>query len=214
MTASIHNGATRQHILNAALKHFAHSGYAAASVQQIVSAAKVSKPTLYYYFADKAQLFQALVAEAHDERLRRMKMAAARTSGIRAQLVEILVVLFDYFRENRELMRISLATAFSAPGEVPPACDCKDRCERNFEFVHDLIKQGLTRGELDSRFASRELAFGFYGQANGYLMSHLLAPAAPLNRALAKRIVELFFSGATAKQKLSRTKKTSAAKRL
>ena len=77
------NGETRQEILRAALKRFAHGGYAATSVQQIVSDAKVSKPTLYYYFADKAELFQALVHEAHDERYRLLREAAARAGKMR-----------------------------------------------------------------------------------------------------------------------------------
>jgi AcrR family transcriptional regulator len=194
------NGETRQEILRAALKRFAHAGYAAASVQQIVDDAKVSKPTLYYYFADKAELFQALVNEAHDERYRRIQDAVKRAKDVRAQLVEILVVLFDYFRDNRELMRISLATAFASPGEVPEGFNCSDRCERNFELVHAIIKKGLAEGEFDSQFGSRELAFGFYGQANAYLMMQLLAPESPLDRALAERIVTLFYSGAGAKK--------------
>lgn len=202
------NGETRHDILRAALKRFAHAGYAATSVQQIVDDAKVSKPTLYYYFADKAELFQALVNEAHDERYRLLQEAAARGKEVRTQLVAILVVLFDYFRDNRELMRISLATAFAAPGEVPAGCDCSDRCERNFEFVHSLIKGGLRRGELDKQFGSRELAFGFYGLANSYLMIHLLEPTEPLDSKMADRIVNLFLSGAMAK-KSAETKKRS-----
>lgn len=206
------NGETRQDILRAALKRFAHGGYAATSVQQIVDDAKVSKPTLYYYFADKAELFQALVNEAHDERFRLLQEAAARAKDVRSQLVEILVVLFDYFQENRELMRISLATAFAAPGEVPAGCDCADRCERNFEFVHSLIKTGLKRGELNDRFDSRKLAFGFYGQANSYLMMHLLAPDAAPDRNMAERIVDLFFSGAGAPQPKQRKRKSLSRK--
>lgn len=194
------NGETRQDILRAALKRFAHGGYAATSVQQIVDDAKVSKPTLYYYFSDKAELFQALVYEAHDERFRRIQDAIKRTKNVRAQLVEILVVLFDYFRDNRELMRISLATAFASPGEVPAGFNCSDRCERNFELVHTIIKKGLAEGEFDSRFESRELAFGFYGQANAYLMMQILAPESPLDRVLAERIVDLFYSGAAIKR--------------
>ena len=194
------NGETRQQILRAALKRFAHSGYAATSVQQIVGDAKVSKPTLYYYFADKAELFQALVNEAHDERYRRIKTALERTSGLRVQLVEILVVLFDYFRDNRELMRLSLATAFASPGEVPPGYSCADRCERNFELLHQVIKRGQAQGEIGKRFDSRELALGFYGQANIYLMMHLLAPDEPLNRKTAERIVDLFLFGAGAEK--------------
>lgn len=211
MVIPITNGETRQEILRAALKRFAHGGYAATSVQQIVGDAKVSKPTLYYYFSDKAELFQALVHEAHDERYRRIQAAVQRAKNVRSQLVEILVVLFDYFRENRELMRISLATAFAAPGEVPEGCNCAERCERNFELVHAIIKKGLADGELNSQFGSRELAFGFYGQANAYLMMQLLAPEAPLDRALAERIVALFYSGAGARKAAapkSRTRKS------
>jgi len=194
------NGETRQDILRAALKRFAHGGYAATSVQQIVGDAKVSKPTLYYYFSDKAELFQALVNEAHDERFRRIQVAVKRAKTVRSQLVEILVVLFDYFRENRELMRISLATAFASPGEVPEGFNCSDRCERNFELVHAIVKQGLATGELNKKFGSRELAFGFYGQANAHLMMQLFSPDVPLNRELAERIVDLFYSGAGTKK--------------
>jgi len=195
------NGETRQEILRAALKRFAHAGYAAASVQQIVGDAQVSKPTLYYYFSDKAALFEALVHEAHDERYRLMQVAANRTRDLRSQLVEILNVLFEYFSENRELMRISLATAFASPGEMPRGLKYADRCERNFEFVHTLMKAALARGELDRGFDSQELAFGFYGQANAYLMSHLLMPQSKLNRQKAERIVDLFLAGAAPKAK-------------
>jgi AcrR family transcriptional regulator len=201
MVNSSSNSRTRQVILRAALKRFAHAGYAGTSVQQIVAGAKVSKPTLYYYFPDKAGLFQALVNEALDERYRLMHEAADRAGGFRVQLVEIVAVLFDYFRENRELMRISLATAFAAPGEMPRGLRYLDRVERNFEFIHSLMKRGLARGELDGRFKSRDLAFGFYGQMNLYLMAHLLMPGAPLDRHTAERIVGLFLAGAAKKQR-------------
>jgi AcrR family transcriptional regulator len=201
MSRNTPNGETRQDILRAALKHFAHGGYAATSVQQIVGEARVSKPTLYYYFTDKADLFQALVSEAHDERYRLMQEAAARGKDLRAQLVEILNVLFDYFLQNRELMRISLATAFASPGEIPAGLKYVDRCERNFEFVHSLMKQAQVQGQLSDRFESRELAFGFYGQANAYLMTHLLVPEGKLNRETAQRVVDLFLSGAAPQQK-------------
>jgi len=190
---------TRRQILRAALQRFADAGYAATSVQQIVDAAKVSKPALYYHFADKAGLFQALVHEAHDERYRILREAAESTVGIRAQLENILAGLFDYAGKNRELMRISFATMFAAPGEVPENLCYSDKCERNFEFVHDLIQNAQKNGELDKRFESRELAFGFYGLANLYLVANLLAPGNEPNQTTAKKIVELFLAGAAAK---------------
>src|ERR1039457_3400558 len=108
-----HGPETRRQIRGAALRRFANGGYAATSVQQIVDDAHVSKPALYYYFKDKADLFQALVDEAHDKKFELMQQASARAQDLRGQLVEILTVLFDYFQKNRELMRISMATALA-----------------------------------------------------------------------------------------------------
>lgn len=196
---------TRQLILQAALKRFADAGYAATSVQQIVDDAKVSKPALYYHFADKAGLFQALVHEAHDERYRLLQEAVAGKTGIRAQLEAILTALFTYFRNNRELMRISFATMFAAPGEVPEDAACTEKCERNFEFVHSLIKQALNNGELNSSFNSQELTFAFSGQVNFYLVGHLVCEDCQPDPLTAARIVELFLAGAGPKSNGGKT---------
>ena len=191
-----HHSDTRQHLLRAALKHFANSGYAATSVQDIVDDAKLSKPALYYHFKDKAGLFQALVHEAHDERYRLLRAAAESHTGIRAQLEAMLAALFAYFRENRDLMRISFATMFAAPGEVPEDADCAEKCHRNYEFIHALIKLAQKNGELDKHFDSQELAMGFYGQANFYMVGHLVCEDCQPDELTARRIVELFLAGA------------------
>jgi hypothetical protein len=97
-------------------------------------------------------------------------------------------------------MRISFATTFAAPGEVPEGSCHPEKCERNFEFVHALMKKAQSAGELDKRYQSRELAFGFYGMANFYLVSHLVMPGFKLDRKSAVRIVDLFLAGAVAKK--------------
>jgi AcrR family transcriptional regulator len=200
MTRTITNAdsATRQQLLHAALKAFANRGYAATSVQEIVDAAEVSKPALYYYFADKAQLFQALVDTAHDERHRLMQKAVGRVRELEGRLVEILTNMFDYLSRNRELMRLAYATAFAAPGELPKGPRHFEKCERNFEFVHTLMKEAQATGELNKRFDSRQLAYGFYGQMNAYMVSQLLMPECVLNRQTAEQIVRLFLDGARA----------------
>lgn len=190
---------TRQLILRAALKRFADGGYAATSVQQIVDDAKVSKPALYYHFADKARLFEALVHQAHDLRFQVLQQAVAGKKDFRAQAEALLSGLFACFRENRELMRIAFATMFAAPGEVPENMTYSDRCERNFEFIHGIIQRAQKNGELDKRYDSHELAFGFYGMANFYLVANLICPDHEPDNLTAKKIVELFLAGAAAK---------------
>src|SRR5277367_6880508 len=50
-----------RHIARAAARLFAERGYDATSVREIVEAAGVAKPTLYYYFRSKEGLAQALM---------------------------------------------------------------------------------------------------------------------------------------------------------
>jgi len=213
MAKTANHSDTRQQLLGAALKHFANSGYAATSVQDIVDDAKLSKPALYYHFKDKAGLFQALVHEAHDERYRLIRAAAEVHGTIREQLEAVVAKLFAYFRENRDLMRISFATMFAAPGEVPEDLACTEKCHRNFEFVHSLIKAAQKNGELDRHFDSQELAIGIYGLVNFYLVGHLVCEECQPDELTAKRVVELFLAGAGPKTGAKETKKPTKGKK-
>jgi AcrR family transcriptional regulator len=52
---------TREHILEVALDLFASDGYEKVSLREIAQRVGVTKPALYYYFANKEELFLALV---------------------------------------------------------------------------------------------------------------------------------------------------------
>jgi AcrR family transcriptional regulator len=197
---SINHSETRTHLLEAALKSFARSGYAATSVQHIVNEAGVSKPALYYYFADKAKLFAALVDRAHDERYRLMQEAAKRGRTVAEKLEEIVSAIFEFSLRNSELMRLQFATAFAASGEAPGGLRCREKGRRNFEFIKALIKSGQSSGELNKSFTVDELTMGIYGQLNSYIMVRLLMPDCPLDRGTAKRIVKLFLEGSAVSQ--------------
>ncbi len=167
-------------------------------MQQIVVAAKVSKPALYYHFGDKAGLFQALVDQAHDERYRLMREASAGGGCVAERLERIITTLFEFLLRNQELMRLAFVTAFQNTGESPCRSRCLAKVRRNFEFLKALLKEGQTRGELDKGFDVDELAMGFYGQLNIYVMGRLCMPDFPLNGHTARRIVRLFLEGAQA----------------
>lgn len=179
------------------MKCFAQHGYAATSVQQIVKAARVSKPVLYYYFADKAGLFLAVVDTAHEERYRLIQAAAERGRTVGEKLEEIVGDVFEYALRNRELMRLTFATAFANSADVPGQSQCRAKGRRNFDFIVSLIKRGQANGELRRDFSPEELGMGIYGQVNSYVMVGLLAPDCPLNRDSARQIVRLFLHGAS-----------------
>ncbi|HVK59362.1 MAG TPA: TetR/AcrR family transcriptional regulator [Candidatus Kapabacteria bacterium] len=191
--------ATREHILMVALRHFADRGYAGSSVQEIVDEAKVAKPMLYYYFDSKAGLYQALIDTAHDERFRIMSEAADSAETLRAKLCAILVSLFGFIKTHRELVRLAFASAFAAPGEMPEGLAYKAKCERNFEFIHSLVKSGIENDELDSSFDSKDLAIAWYGLMNIYTVGQVLQPDISYTEKTARNVVDLFLNGAAPK---------------
>src|SRR5262245_54733315 len=130
----------RDKVFTAALEVFARRGYEGASLSEIVSAAGVTKPTLYYYFQSKEGLFNALLQYAYEECFERMQSAVARAKGVEAQLTELLVSLFDFLRRRKDLTRLVFVSALAAPGEMPVSSENKRRRGRNLDFIHKVIK--------------------------------------------------------------------------
>jgi len=200
---------TRQQILQAALRLFAHSGYAGASVQAIVDAAQLTKPVLYYHFGNKEGLYAALVEWAADERLRLSQAAAARGNTLTEKYVEILAATFEFVRKHRELTRLSMGTAFAAKGEVPDQNYCMTKGRQVFDMMMNLAESARREGALKTEFSALELTMGIYGVMNFHVMLHLVAPEMELSRALAERTVKLFLSGGAPEGRIPRSGKTA-----
>ncbi|MBV9463065.1 MAG: TetR/AcrR family transcriptional regulator, partial [Verrucomicrobiae bacterium] len=186
---------SRERLLKAAQKVFAHRGYAGASVQDIVSAAGVTKPTLYYYFGSKAGIYRSMVEAAFDERLDLMQKAASESDTLRGKLTEVLSALFQYARDHRELSRLCFSSACAAAGEIPTGIPAK-RSRRNFEFLHKLIAAGIRRGELSSRYDSIELTTIFFSHVLFYAIAQIVDFPGAAHRLQPARLVDLFFDGA------------------
>src|SRR5439155_23246014 len=95
----------REAVLASAVKAFARRGYAGTSVQDILEATGLSKPTVYYYFESKAGLFRAIVAFAYDESFRLMQAGMKGTTTCEQRLVEVAAALFDFANRHQDLTR-------------------------------------------------------------------------------------------------------------
>ena len=82
---------TKDHILEVARKEFFTKGYGAASINTIVDAADVTKPTVYYHFKNKEGLFKALVAESYDRCYENRLKAVDETSSVKEQMYRLLL---------------------------------------------------------------------------------------------------------------------------
>jgi outer membrane protein len=213
----------RQRLLEAGLKLFANRGYAGTSVQDIIHEAGVTKPVLYYYFESKGGLFQALVDQAMDERLRLMREAAPPEKPTVDQLTDIIVALTDFARREPDLLRLCFAIAFAAPGEMPDGFKRPGKMGESFFFVRGLIETGRLRGVLNPSFDVGELAQTYFQLIQHAVALTLLSHAQQGNSRFQipilitpRRAVELFLTGAAGpmRKKATSGKTTRAAKSL
>jgi outer membrane protein len=193
----------RHRLLEAGLKHFANRGYAGTSVQDIISEAGVTKPVLYYYFESKGGLFQALVDQAMDERLRLMREAAPPGKPTVEQLTDIIVALTDFAQREPDLLRLCFAIAFAAPGEMPEGFKRPGKMGESYFFVHGLIAAGREQGILDPAFTVDELAQTYFQLVQHAVVLTLLGQARKAGPRLhiptpitPRRAVELLLHGA------------------
>lgn len=200
----------RQQILDSATTVFARKGYAGASVQDLLEATGLSKPTLYYYFESKAGLFRAILDRAHDDCLRIMQATTATSVGVEERLRALAIALFDFARKNQNLIRLMLASTFAAAEEIPPGCIDLTKKRRNFEFVLGIVREARKNGEIDPDYGAEEVTHAIFGAISHQIRTHLLLPDWRLDRQRAERIVTLFLSGAAKKRSRARLRSRKA----
>lgn len=81
-------------ICAAALDVFAEKGFAAAKLEDIARRAGVSKGTLYLYFADKAELFRAVVRDAIAPNVQAIATAVSAIDAPFADMVRMFLARF------------------------------------------------------------------------------------------------------------------------
>jgi AcrR family transcriptional regulator len=109
--------AVRERLLAGAISLFARKGYAATTVREIVAAAGVTKPVLYYYFEDKRAVLLA-VLEAHWAEQAAVLEGFRPSGDVRETLTRLArLILKEAARAaTGDVIRIVLAEAAPHPG--------------------------------------------------------------------------------------------------
>ena len=187
------SGDVRRNILLAATNLFSASGYHGVSVRQIVEAVGISKPTLYYYFPSKEQLFKRIILDSLEDFRGQLQREVARPGTIRQRLIRICQVHLDFAQRNTEECRLTYSVYFSSERNVIDF-DFNAYFRRNFEMIGDVITEGIASSEL--RAADPTLmVFNFVGIINLFIMGMLYDPAEVAVDGLAEQIVDLTLEG-------------------
>jgi TetR/AcrR family transcriptional regulator len=118
-------GPVARHIARSAAKLFAERGYDSTSVREIVEAAGVAKPTLYYYFRSKEGLAQALVSVPLSGLVARLRnLVTVEADPIRC-MESVLEAHYTFCRDDPDRARFIYALLFGplrsdVTGELEP----------------------------------------------------------------------------------------------
>lgn len=137
---------TKLHILQVAREEFFKKGYAAASINAIVGAADVTKPTVYYHFKNKEGLFIALVREAYDDCYEHRRAAVDEQAMAAEQIKQVVAADFTFCLAQPDLVQFVLSLSFSLPDEQ--GVDLRAAHQRDYEFYRDIIQKGLVNKEF------------------------------------------------------------------
>lgn len=105
-----------RHIARVAARLFAARGYDATSVREIVAAAGVTKPTLYYHFHSKEGLAQALLTVPMTRMVEALREIVANVRDPAEAIERTLQVQFDFCREDPDRARFVYALLFGPLG--------------------------------------------------------------------------------------------------
>jgi AcrR family transcriptional regulator len=166
---------TRTQILDASLRLFSEKGFARTSVRDIAQAAGITDAAIYYHFASKRDLFEALIDErgftAALEGLERAEI----TVGPREAITGIAIGALEFIYGNRDLMKVLMLEAMA---EDPVAAEeYRILFERWARAEARILRHYAEHGQLRTE-AIDELATQLVLTVLGVFADYLMKPAA------------------------------------
>ncbi|MFH1037943.1 MAG: TetR/AcrR family transcriptional regulator [PVC group bacterium] len=157
---------TKQRLMDAALRLFTEKGFAGASTREIVEQSGVTKPTLYYYFPSKEELYRALIEENFERFNREIAAIAGEKKPPREKLIRVAEYNLKHCRNHPEQVKLTLM-AFYRGDTFAPEVDVEEYGRASLEIVARIFREGVDAGifrPLDPMKLSLHLMGVLHGQ--------------------------------------------------
>lgn len=99
----------KERITRIATELFAYKGYNAVSVQEVCEKAKVTKPTLYYYFTNKKGLLEYITDTYGNELISSIKEALLYEHDFIKSLTKVLKSEIQFAKQNKDYFSLHLS---------------------------------------------------------------------------------------------------------
>ncbi|MFB6351303.1 MAG: TetR/AcrR family transcriptional regulator, partial [Bradymonadaceae bacterium] len=183
-------------MMRAGIHLFAQKGFAGTSVREIVQAADVTNPMLYYYFDNKEGLYNTLITYLFEHMTGLISARLAEAATLEEAVDAVILAHFEGCKRSPVALRFVYMVLFG-PEDSAPDFDMFDRAAQRGKF------------ESHQQFAPHFLTDLLLGLINQHLMQTLKRIEAYSDRttrrqkmremmseANARAIRQFFFSGA------------------
>ncbi len=185
----------KERILAAAGELFQTQGYGAVTMEQIASAAEVSKRTLYKYFPAKEAVLAVLLEGELARDLAHLDFRLDPNASFRPNVSALLAESANWCERHPDYLLPYIRYKFSS---FEPSAETVDRTGESGDMVHAwtrLIVAGQQRGELDPTCPPDQLATYFHYLYFGALMRWISDQRLDLKQEFAA-VIRLFVEGA------------------
>lgn len=163
---------TRTRIMMAAVRLFAEKGYSPTTTREIVEAAGVTKPMLYYYFRDKRALYTSIIGSAMEALRSDLQGAVAEGTDPLDRLRRYVSTYLHFFLAHREVGALCFQEIFglgeNLVRELNPAL---------FDEIRSLLDEIVLQGRHTQRYSPQDrdcITLSLLGIPNMFVMRYIL----------------------------------------
>lgn len=193
-TSENNSEAVRQRLLDSAINIFTQRGYTAATVREIVEAAGVTKPVLYYYFGNKEGIYLEIMKESLAQFSALLKEAEAWGGTAGDRIRRLCGVCYQLAHENLKVVRL-IHSIFYGPPQGAPPCRAPEALRDLFhEALRGLVREGIRAGEFARRneVAMAHALGGAFGTA---IELEMAAPERAIGGKGLQQVLDVIFEG-------------------
>jgi AcrR family transcriptional regulator len=139
-------------ILNAALSIFAHYGFRQATMEQIAGELGMTKGSLYFYCANKADLYNNAVAYALMKWQARVREAVDAEADIIQKFITLAIKSNEYLSEDDDLRTIIINDP-----QIQSITPSEDRYPNIGSASYGMLKQLLEQGVAENKFKEMDI---------------------------------------------------------
>lgn len=172
--------ATRQHILDVALRLFSQQGVSSTSLVDIARAAGVTRGAIYWHFKDKSDLFGEIweLSESSIGDLE-IEYRAKFPDDPLSVLREILVYILEatVVEERRRLMMEIIFHKCEFVGEMAVLQQAqRNLCMESYDRIEQVLKDCISAQMLPAKLLTRRAAILMRSYVSGIMENWLFAP--------------------------------------